>query len=260
MKAKISVIQMEVVPGMPEINRQKASSLIAEAASRKPDIVILPEMWNTAYELKNIGCIADIDGFPTLELLKELAIKHDINIIGGSIANRVEDKVYNSAFIVNRKGETVESYNKIHLFGLMEEDKYLTAGNKECVFELDSIKCGLIICYDLRFPELSRKLALNDIKLLFVPAQWPKEREYHWSTLLAARAIENQIYIIAVNRAGRDEKDSFAGCSMVIDPWGEVMAKLDNREQICHIEVDLNKIAEVRSKIDIYKDRVPELY
>ncbi|MFZ5352446.1 MAG: carbon-nitrogen family hydrolase [Bacillota bacterium] len=260
MKLKLSLCQMDIVPGNPDINRDKAICMINEAAEYKPDVIMLPEMWTTAYELEGIKSICDVEGKPSLDIISSRAKSHGINILAGSFANLIDDKVYNSAYVLNRYGDTIGHYNKIHLFRLMKEDKYITAGKQLCVFEINDIKCGLIICYDLRFPELSRRLALEGINILFVPAQWPKAREQHWMTLLTARAIENQIFVVAVNRAGSRADDVFAGCSMVIDPWGEVLFKADYKEQIHNIEIDLNKIEEVRSKINVYKDRVPELY
>ena len=125
---------------------------------------------------------------------------------------------------------------------------------------LEGIKCGIIICYDLRFPELTRKLALEGIKLLFVPAQWPAARLDHWITLLKARAIENQIFVAAVNRAGEHTKDEFLGGSMIINPWGEIIAQGNYKQQIISAELDFNLIDQVKMNIDILADRVPHTY
>lgn len=257
---KISVIQMNIGHGKPENNRKNAIRLIAEAAAGKPDVILLPEMWTTGYDLDNIEHICDIDAVPTLPLLKELAARHKVNLVCGSFANKENGKLYNTAFVIDREGNTVGKYSKVHLFKLMGEHNCFASGRECCTFELDGVKCGLIICYDLRFPELVRKLALAGIKVLFVPAEWPAARMEHWVTLLRARAIENQIFVAAANRAGSEEVEEFAGGSMLIDPWGNIVAHAEGGEQILDGALDLGIIDRIKSKIDILGDRMPEVY
>lgn len=259
---KISLLQMSIKPGDPEANRNKAADMIKQAlkAKTKPDILILPEMWTTAYQLGDIAATCDQNGMPTSQLIAAQAKEGRVNIVAGSYASMQDRKVFNTAYVFDRRGNNIAKYQKIHLFKLMDEQRYIESGDSTCTFKLDGIKCGIIICYDLRFPELTRKLALDGIKLLFVPAQWPAARLEHWITLLKARAIENQIFIIAVNRAGEKPEDEFLGNSMVINPWGEVIAKAGYKEQIIKAEIDLNMIDRAKAKIDILGDRVPELY
>jgi len=118
----------------------------------------------------------------------------------------------------------------------------------------------MMICYDIRFPELARKLALSGAKILFVPAEWPHPRLHHWRSLLIARAIENQMYVCGINRVGRDAANVFCGHSMIVDPWGEVIAEADETETIISAAVDLARPDEVRSRIPVFRDRRPELY
>lgn len=257
---KISLIQMSVKPGKPQENRENAVRMINHAAEQKPDILVLPEMWTTAYQLETISEICDHEGMPTLDLMSKQAKAININIVAGSYASMENTKVFNTAYVLDRKGNNIAKYEKIHLFKLMEEHKYIESGFSHCIFELEGIKCGIIICYDLRFPELIRKLALEGIKLLFVPAQWPAARLDHWTTLLKARAIENQIFVVAVNRAGEHLKDEFMGGSMIINPWGEIIAEGDYKEQIINANIDLSMIDVAKAKIDILGDRVPEVY
>lgn len=259
---KVSLLQMNIEPGNPDSNREKASEMINNALKTKgkPDIIILPEMWTTAYQLGDLANICDKEGMPTSQLIAGMAKSNHVNIVAGSYASMKDKKIFNTAYVFNRKGDNIAKYQKIHLFKLMDEHKYIESGSDHCIFEIDGIKCGIIICYDLRFPELTRKLALLGIKLLFVPAQWPAARLDHWQTLLKARAIENQIFIAAVNRAGSDPRDEFAGGSMLINPWGEIIAQGGCKEQIITAEIDLSKIEEAKSKIDILGDRVPKTY
>lgn len=259
---KVSLLQMSITPGEPDANRDKAIDMIKRALKikAKPDILVLPEMWTTAYQLGDIEKICDDEGQPTNKLIASEAEAGRVNIVAGSYASIQNRNVFNTAYVFDRKGNNIAKYEKIHLFKLMDEHRYISSGKSLCTFKLDGIKCGIIICYDLRFPELSRKLALEGIKVLFVPAQWPAARLPHWTTLLKARAIENQIFIIAVNRAGTTPEDEFLGNSMVISPWGEVIAKAGYKEQIISASIDLNMIDRAKQKIDILGDRMPDLY
>jgi predicted amidohydrolase len=257
---KVSLLQMNIIPGNLIANRENAAQLINKAALQHPDTVVLPEMWTTAYQLEGISSICDKYGEPTNDMIGAIAAEKKINIVAGSYASLEEEQVFNTAYIFNRKGNNIAKYQKIHLFKLMEEHKYIESGSSHSVFMLDGIKCGIIICYDLRFPELTRKLALEGIQLLFVPAQWPAARLDHWITLLKARAIENQIFIAAVNRAGEHPKDEFLGGSMVINPFGEIIAQGDYKQQIISAELDFRLIEQTKLKIDILGDRVPHTY
>lgn len=259
-KIKVSLLQMNIIPGDTKANRENAVQLINQAVLQQPDIVVLPEMWTTAYQLEGISDICDNYGFPTNDVMAAAAKEKEINIVAGSYASLEVGSVFNTSYIFDRKGNNIAKYQKIHLFKLMDEHNYIKSGTSHSVFMLDGIKCGIIICYDLRFPELTRKLALEGIKLLFVPAQWPAARLDHWITLLKARAIENQIFVAAVNRAGEHANDEFLGGSMVINPWGEIIAQGDFKQQIISAEIDFSLIDQAKINIDILGDRVPHTY
>ncbi|MCF6096481.1 carbon-nitrogen family hydrolase [Thermovorax subterraneus] len=265
---KISILQMDVVCGEPEENRKKVEKLLKEAlkVKVKPDIILLPEMWNTGYALERLADIADRDGNPTIDWMKKVAKENHINIVAGSIADIRSDgsdgvkKVYNTAYAINRSGEVVARYDKVHRFRLMNEEKYFSPGEKVVTFELDGIRCGIAICYDLRFPEFIRKIALLGAKILFVPAQWPKPREMHWRLLNIVRAIENQFFVVGANRVGREGKAEFPGCSIVVDPWGEVLLEADEREGVFEAVIDLSVVEQVRKRIPVFEDRRPDVY
>lgn len=289
-KLKVSLLQMDVAFGDPEENRRRAEAMIDEALKqrKKPDVLVLPEMWTTGYDLARIRDIADRNGRPTVEWLQEAARRNRVNIVGGSIADErkhpdkspadmhmpagvhagdetdtrqdMKPGVYNSCYIINREGEITAHYDKVHRFRLMEEDVYLDSGREAVVFELDGITCGVVICYDLRFPEFVRKLALMGAKVLFVPAQWPKPREMHWKLLNIVRAIENQLFVVAVNRSGEDKSGKYPGMSLVVDPWGEVLLEGDAEQEVLTTTLDLARIDHARKKITVFEDRRPELY
>ena len=259
---KLALLQMDITIGKPDINFAKCADMLEKAVSvdNKPDLIMFPEMWNTGYALEQIHELADPQGARTKEFISEFCQKHQVNIIAGSIAEKIGTKVRNTAYVFNRNGDVVGDYSKIHLFRLMDEEKYLVSGDRIGEFDLNHVKSAMMICYDIRFPELTRKLALNGAKILFVPAEWPNPRLHHWRTLLLARAIENQMYVVACNRVGVSGTTSFFGHSMVIDPWGNVIAEGGEEEEILRAEIDLSEVDNVRSMIPIFEDRRPTLY
>jgi predicted amidohydrolase len=261
-KWNVSLIQMDVTIGQPEKNYIRVEHLLHEAiqAATKPDLIILPEMWNTGYALEQIHALADEHGERTKSLLSAFSQTNQVNIIGGSIAERRGDQIYNTMYAFDRTGTVVAEYSKIHLFRLMDEEKYLTEGDHIGALNIDGTQAGMMICYDIRFPELARKLALSGVKILFVPAEWPHPRLHHWRTLLTARAIENQMYVVACNRVGTSGTTAFFGHSMVIDPWGEIVSEGAEDEAILTATIDLALVSEVRGRIPVFEDRRPEHY
>lgn len=259
---RIALIQCDIVLGQPEVNRAKLEAAMDRAAraAEKPDVILLPELWNTGYALTEIGRLADPEGQNSRAWLAAFARRHGIHVIGGSIAENRSGQVYNTMLVFNRSGEEVAAYSKIHLFRLMEEEKYLQPGERSVTFDLDGLPAGAEICYDIRFPELTRSLALRGAKLLFVAAEWPLPRLNHWRTLLIARAIENQMYVIACNRTGKGGGDEFFGHSMIIDPWGEIVAEGGEAEEIVTGSIDLTLVDQVRRRIPVFDDRRPLAY
>lgn len=255
---RLALYQMEVVPGHPGKAMGKVESWIESLENT--DIAVMPEMWNTSYTLDRLEELADENGRREVEFLQRLARDHHINIIGGSIAVKKHGRHYNESVIVNRKGEVVYQYDKIHLVPMLDEPKYLTAGDQFGIFEIDSEKMGVIICYDLRFPELSRQLALEGAEIIYVVAEWPVERMDHFAALLKARAIENQCYIAACNAAGECEGTVFGGRSMVISPSGEVMAEAGTDEETLITEIDIEVSRRIRQSIPVFESRRTDLY
>jgi omega-amidase len=258
----VSMLQMDIAIGEPDRNFQNLAAMLKNAmkAERKPDVIVFPEMWNTGYALEQIQQLADEDGERTKQFISQFCQDHQVNIIAGSIAEKKGDEVQNTVYIFNRQGELTAHYTKIHLFRLMEEEKFLTSGDQIGLIKLDGITAGVMICYDIRFPELARILALDGAKILFVPAEWPHPRLHHWRTLLMARAIENQMFVVACNRVGISGTADFFGHSLIIDPWGEIIAEGGDQEEIITASIQLSDVDNVRSKIPVFEDRRPEVY
>jgi len=259
---RLALIQMNIEAGNPEANFAKMEAQLEEAAtcSPKPDLILLPEMWNTGYALTEIQTLADPEGARTKEVISAFCRKHEVNVLAGSIAQLRGSAVTNTLYFFDRKGVAVAEYSKIHLFQLMNEHLHLEAGDQVGAFDLEGIPAAAMICYDIRFPELARKLALNGAQILFVPAEWPHPRLHHWRTLLQARAIENQMFVVSCNTVGESGGASFFGHSMIIDPWGEVIAEAGDNEAILTAEIDLALVDEVRGRIPVFADRRPTIY
>lgn len=257
---KISIIQMNIQLGRVKENRIKVEAMVREAAKENPDVIVLPETWNAGFFPTDFESVADLDGQPSCGLLSNLAKEYKVNIIGGSVVNSRADKLYNTNYVFNREGEIISRYDKVHRFSLSGEDKYFEHGESTSYFEIDGIKASTIICYDIRFPELSRTLALGGAKILFVPAEWPIPRIEHWRVLLRARAIENQFFVVGVNITGFDGSTNYGGSSTIIDPWGKIIADAEEKEVIITREIDLNVVDEARKKMNIYGDRQPSIY
>lgn len=258
----VAMIQCDIHMGRPADNRKIVEHWMEKAlnAAVKPDLLVLPEMWNTGYALEHIHELADVEGRESKEWISEFARSNGVRVVAGSIAEKRGDDVYNTMRIFADTGEEIAAYSKMHLFRLMQEEKHLSSGQSVVTFEMDGQTSGASICYDIRFPELTRTLALMGAKVLFVPAAWPHPRLHHWRTLLTARAIENQMYVVACNRTGLSGKDDFFGHSMIIDPWGEVLAEGGEEEGIITGHIDLSLVDDVRSRIPVFEDRRASLY
>lgn len=259
---RICCVQMDMLPAEPERNFPHAEELIRRAVkTERPDVVVLPETWNTGFAPGQIDpALADEDGERTRSTFSALAKELGVNIVAGSVANRRGGKLYNTAYVFDRAGDCLAVYDKTHLFSPMGEDKAFTKGDSLARFSLDGASCALIICYDLRFPELVRTLALPGLDILFVVSQWPDKRIAHLNVLSKARAIENQMFVALCNSCGEAFGTRYGGHSAVIDPWGEVLAQAGEAEEILAAEADLSVLSEIRGSIPVFRDRRAEFY
>lgn len=257
---RISCIQMDIAFGDPDVNYRRAETLIRAAIADHPDVLVLPELWTTGYDLGRLPEIADLHCADTRAFLSAMALAHNVHIVGGSVAVKTAAGITNTMLVYNRQGQPTGEYSKPHLFRPMEEHRHLIPGDQPGLFTLDGISCAGVICYDIRFPEWTRKHAVLGAEVLFVSAEWPLEREAHWRALLAARAIENQCYVAACNRSGSDPSCAFAGRSMIIGPWGDTLAEAGESEEIITAEIDLSRVHAIRRDIPILADRRPDLY
>lgn len=257
---KVSVVQSNLILADVGANFKGAEESIKKASEEKSDVVVLPELFDVSFFPENVMELADTGGKRTKEFLSNCSKKYDINIVGGSVANKINGKLYNTCYIFNRDGTEIGMYNKVHLFSPSGEDKIFTPGDKMTTFELDGVKCAVAICYDVRFVEWIRMNALENIDVFFLPAAWPDKRTMHWDTLNRSRAIENQMFVVCVNSVGTAYSSKFGGHSAIIDPWGEYAVKPTDEEGVFSGKLDLNIIKDIRESINVFKDRKPNLY
>jgi len=255
----IAIAQLDVPEGHPEANLAKARHFAAEARRAGAHILVLPELWLHGYDLEHAEEWASPLGEGGFAEMASLARECQLCLVG-SILERHARGISNTAAMYDPAGELLGHYRKMHLFRLMQEHRYLVAGDHATLCSTPFGPMGLGICYDLRFPELFRTMALAGARLFLVPAQWPEKRLEAWLLLARARAAENELYVAACNRVGTDGDVSFPGHSVVVDPWGSILVEGDDQEGLLVAQVDLAEIDKVRSYLPVYKDRNPAAY
>ncbi len=224
--------------------------------STKKEVVVLPEMFSTGFSMKPEQLAETMDG-KAVQWMKRIAIQHKI-IIAGSVMIEENGHYYNRLIWMLPNGEH-GFYNKRHLFGYAGEDEHYTAGSKRLIAQVKGFKINLQVCYDLRFPIWARQASVEDgtaeYDVLLYVANWPERRNHAWKTLLTARAIENQCYVIGVNRVGNDGNNIYhSGDSMVVDAMGEILYHKANDEDIFTITLHKEPLEEIRKKIPFLKD------
>jgi len=255
---KISLIQMKIQEKNKTANVEHGLDLLQKAAVGQ-DVVLMPEIWTTGYSLGRLEKEAEELEGPVVKKMQEIARISSCAVVAGSVPLLINGKVHNTTVVINKKGEIIYLYSKMHLFGMFREERFFAAGDSFETFMLDGVSCGASICYDLRFPELYRRLALKGAKVIFVPAEWPEARGDVWRLLLQARAVENQTYICGINCVGTFKDDIFYGHSMIVSPDGKIIAEGGSGEQILQGELDFDLINKLRQKLNALDDVRSEL-
>ncbi len=265
MKLTISTAQISVKQSDPEANLRKGEALIAEAARRKSDIILFPEMWTTGFNWANNASMAR-DHEKVIDRIADLAKRYKIWINGSMLALNEEGAPSNASILFDPSGKRAGIYRKIHLFSMIHEDKHVTSGGSLCMVNTPWGLTALAICYDIRFPELFRAYAVRGARIIFSSMAFPYPKLEHWRVLVRARAIENQIYLVGANQVGSEDlgsdgKVTYCGNSVIIGPWGETVAEAgETEEELITATVDMGKVDEVRSRMSVLKDRRPEIY
>jgi omega-amidase len=260
---KIAVAQISCSLGDPEANLLKVRDFSRAAKEAGAELIVFPEMIDTGYSMPVIRSRANQWNNGFVAGLQEIARKLSIAIVAG-VSERVGSSIYNSQILVDAEGDISAKYRKTHLYAVapVEEQTCFAPGDTFATFALGGLHFGFSICYDLRFPEMYRKLATKQkVSAFIVSSAWPFPRVEHFRTLAMARAIENQSYVIASNRVGKDDDLWFCGSSAIIDPRGVVIAAASaDREELVQADLSKDLVLSVRSRVDSFAHRRPDLY
>ncbi len=268
-KLRLAICQMQVSDDKPA-NLHQAGEMIAQAAGSGARMVVLPEMFNAPYQTDRLAEYAE--SYPGLSttFLSDLARQNKILLVGGSIPEKdAQGRVYNCSYIFDEQGKMVGKHRKIHLFDIdipgqiyFKESEVFTAGDKLQLISYQGLVAAVIICYDVRFPELARQAALEGAQMLIIPAAFNHTTgPAHWEMLMRTRAIDNQLFVVAASPAYNPAASYHAwGHSMVVDPWGTVISEGGSGEETIYAEIDLAQIEKVRQQLPLLKHRRTDLY
>jgi predicted amidohydrolase len=233
----------------PETSLARAADVIAKAREGGADLVVLPEMCTTGFTMEAEKWAEQLDG-PSIAELARLARESSIHVIAGVATRGEGETYYNSALLIGPQGELLTEYRKQRLFDFAREHETYAAGDRPVIVQVGDVKLALFICFDLRFPELFRAAAPYADAIVVI-ANWPRKRQMHWEVLLRARAIENQAYVIAVNRTGSGGELRYDGGSVVHEPWGDTIAS----GPLAIATIDAGMVTSLRSKFPVTEDR-----
>lgn len=268
-KIKIAAIQMSTVADKME-NVRTVKAYLEKIKDENPDFVILPEMFCCPYQTENFPIYAEKEGGPVWQQLSGYAKQYGIYLIGGSMPEKdAEGNVYNTSYIFDREGKQIGKHRKVHLFDIdvkggqtFKESDTLTAGDSDTVFDTEFGKMGVMLCFDIRFPELSRMMVNDGARIVFVPAAFNMTTgPAHWELSFRTRALDNQIYMVGCAPA-RDVSAGYIswGHSIVTDPWGRVIDMLDEKKGILLAELDMDYEEQVREELPLLKSRRKDIY
>ena len=265
---RIAMIQMPVVDDKAK-NIETALNYIKSAAESGADIAVLPEMFNSPYADEYFRPYSEKAGGETFSALSRAAKENNIIVVGGSIPELDGEKLYNTCFIFDESGKNIACHRKAHLFDIdvpngqrFFESNTFSRGEQVTVFDTKFGKIGVCICFDMRFPELSRCMALKGAKTIIVPAAFNMTTgPAHWELMFRQRAVDNQLFTIGVSPA-RDENGCYVayGNSIACDPWGRIIERADAAETMLTVDIDLSKVDEIRAQLPLMKSLRKELY
>lgn len=252
---QVASVQMSVVENNKSATIDKAVEGIRKA--RGADLIVLPELWNIGF-MSFDRYIPEAEGRdgPTLRTLRNVAREVKAHIHTGSFVEKEEGKLFNSSYLLSPQGEILSNYRKIHLFGFnSKETQILNRGHQVVVADAPLGKIGLATCYDLRFPELFRRMVEQGAELFLVCSAWPYPRLEHWIMLNRVRALENQCFLVSANSVGMNGGSQFVGHSMIVNPWGIILASGGDEETVLTADIALNEVKSARARFPALADR-----
>ena len=268
-----TVLRIASVQLLPKAEKQETyahiRALIGAIPDGAADLVMLPEMWNGPYEAAKFPLFAEPEGGPSWQFLSALAREKRVYLCGGSIAEKEDDRVYNTAYVFDPDGNEIAKHRKMHLFDIdvtggqhFHESDTLSPGNRVTVFDTPFCRMGLCICYDFRFPELVRLMADAGAQVVLAPAAFNMTTgPAHWELLFRSRAVDNQVFTVGTAPA-RDPDASYRswGHSIVCSPWGEVLMQMEETEEVRVTALDLDEVQKVRRELPVLKQRRTDVY
>ncbi len=255
---KAAYVQLDIRLGDMAANLDSARKDLERLGGDGVKLAVLPEMWSCGFDNRNLAEHARRTP-EFLDTLSGIAGRYGM-LISGSMPEATEEGIYNTLYLVDADGSVAGTYRKVHLFTGTGEERYFLAGDRSVVCDTSIGPIGLMICYDLRFPEICRVLALKGAQIVVIPAQWPKIRVSRWDILAQARATENQLYVVGANRCGRDYDYQYGGHSIIVDPSGEVLAWAGDEPAIGVAEISFERLEKVRNHMPSLRERVPTAY
>lgn len=257
-----SCAQIDLEVGDVAANVRKLRDYALRARDAGCEMIVFPEMSDTTCDMAAARQYGGSWNGGAFAELREIARDASLCIVCG-LSERDGDRLYNAVAVIDANGELVARYRKTHLITTepFSEDRVFTPGDSLTMFDLGGITFGVMVCYDLRFPEVARHYATRGASAIVMPSAWPLSRIAHWRTLVAARAIENQLYMACANRTGTDNGVQFGGASCIVDPWGEMVATgSESDEQTVTGSIDPQRVREIREYMPVFRHRRPELY
>ena len=258
-KIKLLALQMGSVIGDREENIKKVNKLLETNLSKyEADFVFLPEVWTVGWDCQSFkDCAEEYDSADSISMLKSISKKYNTNILGSSVILKKEGNYYNSCPVINKNGRIVCTYEKNHLFSYYgcNEGSIIQAGKNPVMVELDDVKIGLSVCYDIRFPEIYRAYRKAGADILVNMAAWGANKKIPWDSMTTSRAVENQTYFVALTQTGtlkNGEKN--LGHSMILDYKGDILSEINKKEGGIYAVIDLNEMYEFRNKCTVLKD------
>lgn len=242
-----------------EANINKVENLLESTLSKRlADFVFLPEVWTVGWDCQSFPiCAEDINNSSSIAMLKKMAKKYSVNIIGGSFIKKgLNGELFNTCPVINREGQLVCTYDKNHLFSYYgcAEGHYITAGENPILVNLEDVKIGLTICYDIRFPEIYREYRKAGADILVNMAAWGANKKIPWDSMTTSRAVENQTYFVALTQTGKIRDGANLGHSMILDYKGDILSEINEIEGGIYATIDLEEMYSFREKCKVLSD------
>ncbi len=253
----VVAVQYDIVWENPDRNYELVSELVESAPPEPGDLLILPEMFSTGFSMNTQATLEPgRETDQSAEFMRSLARKFDCDIIGGVVwpDENSQDQPGNQAVWIQRDGGYLGAYQKICPFSMVGEDQVHKAGHEVPVFNWNGIQVAMLVCYDLRFPELFREALAKGAEMFVVIANWPERRESHWTRLIECRAIENLAYVVGVNRTGADPNFTYPGRTRMVDPLGDVLADGGAEVSLVRTRIEIEKVRDWRKNFPAYQD------